>query len=64
MEQAKNLLREIPSVDHLLKHPRSGPLLERFKREYVLRKCREILDGLRRDLKQGKKIPGVELRDE
>jgi L-seryl-tRNA(Ser) seleniumtransferase len=53
-QQAANLLREIPSVDRLLKHPRCETLLARYNREYVTRKCREALDDLRATIRQGK----------
>ena len=53
-EQANNLLRELPSVDRLLKHARCETLLARYNREYVTGKCREIVDELRADLRQGK----------
>jgi L-seryl-tRNA(Ser) seleniumtransferase len=64
MEQAKNLLREIPSVDRLLKHPKSELLLGRFNRDYVTQKCREVLDNLRDAIRQGKTIPAEELQEE
>jgi len=64
MEQAKNLLREIPSVDRLLKHPRSERLLERYNREYITRKCREAVDEIRKALRQGKPLPHEELQEE
>ena len=53
-EPAANLLREIPSVDRLLKHPRCEVLLTRYNRDYVTRKCREALDQLRAAIRQGK----------
>lgn len=63
-EQGKNLLRELPSVDRLLKHPKSESLLARFNREYVTEKCREVLDELRQTLRQGKAVADGELQDE
>ena len=53
-ETVANLLREIPSVDGLLKHTRCETLLARYNREYVTGKCREIVDELRAELRQGK----------
>ena len=53
-EPGPNLLREIPSVDGLLKHARCESLLIRYNREYVTGKCREIVDDLRAELRQGK----------
>ena len=53
-EQAGHLFREIPSIDRLLKHARGEALLARYNREYITGKCREIIDELRLDLRQGK----------
>jgi L-seryl-tRNA(Ser) seleniumtransferase len=53
-EPVANLLRELPSVDALLKHPRLEILLARYNREYVTGKCREIVEELRVELRQGK----------
>jgi L-seryl-tRNA(Ser) seleniumtransferase len=52
--QAANLLREIPSVDRLLKHPRCEILLTRYNRDYVTQKCRQALDQLRAAIRQGR----------
>ncbi|MFQ5684556.1 MAG: L-seryl-tRNA(Sec) selenium transferase [Candidatus Binatia bacterium] len=60
-DQAKDLLRELPSVDRLLQHPNTEPLLARFNRDYVTRKCREILNELRGTIRQGKAITPEEL---
>jgi L-seryl-tRNA(Ser) seleniumtransferase len=54
MAEGANILREIPSVDRLLKHPRCQTLLTRYNREYVTQKCRVALDQLRAALRQGK----------
>jgi L-seryl-tRNA(Ser) seleniumtransferase len=62
-EQAGNLFRELPSVDRLLKHARCEALLARYNREYITGKCREIVDELRADLRQGKGLTG-ELKEE
>lgn len=64
MSQSKDLLRELPSVDRLLNHIRCRSLLTRFNREYVTRQCRELLDELRRDIRQGSSIPVDQLADE
>jgi L-seryl-tRNA(Ser) seleniumtransferase len=53
-EQARNVFRDLPSVDRLLKHSRSEILLTRYNRDYVTQKCREIIDDLRADLRDGK----------
>jgi L-seryl-tRNA(Ser) seleniumtransferase len=52
-EPAARLLREIPAVDRLLKHPRCELLLTRYHREYVTQRCREALDQVRARLRQG-----------
>ena len=64
MEQAKNLLRELPSVDRLLIHPKCKRLLERLNRDYITRKCREAVDELRSVLRQGKPIPSEQLQED
>jgi L-seryl-tRNA(Ser) seleniumtransferase len=53
-EQATNLLRELPSVDRLLKHPRCEALLGRYNRDYLIQKCRDALDQARIEIRQGK----------
>jgi L-seryl-tRNA(Ser) seleniumtransferase len=50
---ARDSLRELPAVDRLLAHARTQTLLARFSRTYVLRQCRDILDELRREIKEG-----------
>jgi L-seryl-tRNA(Ser) seleniumtransferase len=62
-EPAANVLRELPSIDRLLKHARCEALLARYKREYVATKCREVLDGLRDQIRQGRNISSSELND-
>src|SRR5919109_285994 len=51
-EEATYLLRELPSIDRLLNHPRCKALLSRYNREYVTRRCRETLEQVRADLRQ------------
>ena len=63
-EQTKELLRELPSVDRLLNHPKSQPLLARFSRDFVTQKCRETLEELRRAIQNGKAVSLGELREE
>jgi L-seryl-tRNA(Ser) seleniumtransferase len=46
-DQAAQLLRELPSIDQLLKHPRAEALLTRYNRDYVTGHCRAALDELR-----------------
>jgi L-seryl-tRNA(Ser) seleniumtransferase len=63
-EQALNSLRELPSVDRMLKHPDGERLLARYNRDYVIQKCREILDELRSGIRQGRSVPHEALKDE
>src|SRR5262245_19372946 len=51
-EQSATLLRELPSIDRLLKHGRCVPLFERYNREYVTQKCRQVLGELRNQIRQ------------
>ena len=53
-EQPATLLRELPSIDRLLKHSRCAALLTRYNRDYVIQKCRAALDHLRAMIRQGK----------
>ena len=52
-DQTANLLRELPSIDNLLKHPRGAALLSRYNHDYVAQKCREALDRLRAGIRKG-----------
>ena len=52
MTQSRELLRELPSIDRILNHPICVSLIERFPRLYVTRRCREVLDELRRDIQE------------
>jgi L-seryl-tRNA(Ser) seleniumtransferase len=47
------LLRELPSIDRLLNHARCAALLTRYNRDYVTQKCRETIDRVRADIRQG-----------
>jgi L-seryl-tRNA(Ser) seleniumtransferase len=52
-DHGRNLYRQIPSIDRLLKHPKSEALLRRFNRGYVTAKCRVLLDSLRAAMREG-----------
>jgi L-seryl-tRNA(Ser) seleniumtransferase len=52
-DQTANLLRELPSIDRLLKHVRCESLLTRYNREYVIEHCRGVLDEIRAEIRQG-----------
>src|SRR5882724_13042477 len=59
-----NLLREIPSVDRLLKHVRCEALLARYNRDYVTQKCREVLDRLRGEIRRDGNLSTGDIEDE
>jgi len=64
MSQSQDLLRELPSIDRLLNHPRSEALLGRFGRRYVIGQCREVLDDMRNTIRKGSRIASQELEEE
>ena len=51
-DQAAKLLRELPSIDRLLKLPRCEALLARYNREYVTAQTRAVLEALRADIRR------------
>src|SRR4030095_3345599 len=55
-DQTANLLRELPSVDRLLKHARCEALLSRFNRDYITQQCRTVLDQFRTEIRHGRAI--------
>src|SRR5712691_9000004 len=61
MSQARALLSEMPSVDRLLNHARAGAWLTSLDRAYVTRRCREVLEELRREIGRGDPIPAADL---
>ncbi len=63
-EQARNLLRDLPSIDRLLKTTRCELLLKRYNRDYVIEKCRQLLDELRADFRRGKSLSANDLNEE
>src|SRR5688572_33040575 len=50
-DQTANLLRELPSIDYLLKHARCESLLARYNREYVTQQCRAVIDQMRLEIR-------------
>jgi L-seryl-tRNA(Ser) seleniumtransferase len=58
MSEARARLRELPSVDRLLTHPRSESWLVSLGREYVTRHCRAVLEQLRARIGRGEGIAG------
>jgi L-seryl-tRNA(Ser) seleniumtransferase len=63
-EPVTNLLREIPSVDRLLKHANCEVLLTRYNRDYVTQKCREVLERLRAEIRQDTSFSPGDIEDE
>src|SRR5262245_44112040 len=63
-EPVTNLLREIPSVDRLLKHANCEVLLTRYNRDYVTQKCREVLEQLRTEIRQATSLSASDIDDE
>ncbi len=53
-DQTATLLRELPSIDRLLNHARCAALLTRYNRDYVTQKCRDVLELVRANIRQGK----------
>ena len=51
-DQTATLLRELQSIDRLLKHPRCEALLARYNREYVAEQCRAVLERLRAEIRR------------
>jgi L-seryl-tRNA(Ser) seleniumtransferase len=64
MNEAKALLRGLPSVDRLLKHARAETWLANLNREYVTRHCREVLEGLRLEIAGGQLVRPDELDED
>ncbi len=52
-DQTATLLRELPSIDRLLKHPRCEALLARYNREYITEQSRAVLEHLRAEIRRG-----------
>jgi L-seryl-tRNA(Ser) seleniumtransferase len=51
-DQTATLLRELPSVDRLLKHPGYERLLARYNREYIIAQCRAALEQIRNEVRR------------
>lgn len=64
MKQATHLLRTLPSVDRLIGHPQTAPLLARFNRDYVTDKLRELINELRQMLKSGQALSPHKLTED
>ena len=52
MSASRVRLRELPSIDRLLSHPLGSSLTDRYPRRYLVRRCREVLDEIRREIDQ------------
>ncbi|HWO43018.1 MAG TPA: L-seryl-tRNA(Sec) selenium transferase [Candidatus Eisenbacteria bacterium] len=64
VKTAPGELRELPSVDRLLKHPRCEPLLARYKRDYVTDTCRAVLERVRSRIRQARETERDELTED
>jgi L-seryl-tRNA(Ser) seleniumtransferase len=53
-DQTAQLLRELPSIDSLLKHSRCEALLTRYNREYVAQQCRAVIHRLRGEIREAR----------
>src|SRR5262245_35164164 len=62
--QARDRLRELPSVDRLLHHTKSAPLLARFNREYVTGQCRRVLEELRDAIRRGTHVDDRDVQED
>jgi L-seryl-tRNA(Ser) seleniumtransferase len=51
-DQTATLLRDLPSIDRLLKHPRCEALLSRYNREYVTEQSRAVIEELRAEIRR------------
>jgi L-seryl-tRNA(Ser) seleniumtransferase len=61
IKMAKDLLRQLPSVDSLLKTEESEGLIKKYGRESVVDAARSVIEGIRTAiLKGGKKLPAEE----
>src|SRR4051812_12169467 len=63
MSEPRPLLRELPSVDRLLRHTRVEAWLASLGREYVTRCCRDELARLRARIGAGESIAGDDLEE-
>jgi L-seryl-tRNA(Ser) seleniumtransferase len=52
-DQTATLLRELPSIDRLLKHPRCEALLAGYNREYVTEQSRAVIEQIRGEIRRG-----------
>jgi L-seryl-tRNA(Ser) seleniumtransferase len=64
LEQKNSLLRALPSVDRILLHPDIQPVLQQYNRDYVLGRCRDLLENLRARVRAGKEITRDDLTEE
>jgi L-seryl-tRNA(Ser) seleniumtransferase len=57
-------LRQLPSIDRLLASRAGERLLASYRREYVTRQCRQLLDELRIAIREGRSIDERDLTDD
>jgi L-seryl-tRNA(Ser) seleniumtransferase len=63
-DRTANLLRELPSIDSLLKHARCESLLSRYNRDYVTQNCRAVIDQMRMEIRQSRDGDAVDIGEE
>ena len=63
MPPSKNRLRELPSIDRVLSSAAGQQLIARFRREYVTRRCRDLLGELRQSILEGHPVDEHDLAE-
>ena len=61
MPPSKNRLRELPSIDRVLSSAAGQQLIARYRRDYVARRCRELIGELRASILDGHPVDEHEL---
>lgn len=64
MNNINELLRKLPSIDKLLKHPEAVSLTQKFPREIVVSSLREVIENKRNIIRQMGHINTQELRED
>ncbi len=60
----ENLLRALPSVDRLLAEPQLKEITDKIARSYVVEAIREVLNDIRRHIREGETLPEEDLSPE
>ena len=53
LENKKEILRKIPSVDRLLKSPDLSEIISKYPRNLILKGIHQVLDGIRQGIEAG-----------